>query len=462
MGVKAISKNSSIIENKLLMSPEKNVVYEEPVKPKHKINLYIFILGALSLLSIPFIVFTGVDNKQNTLFLIAYTTALFFMTIQYLSLNYFSKSSDSYSDLIAKRDIKTLTSVEDKRINGVFNEISKLFYLSIDTVNFTPFMELQLKDAVEQMENAVNRIIEQVYIIAERASSQYNDVQSLVMNFHASLELAKNIIESTEKTVGYVANTKDSLGDNENTLKNLSINLRDAAEINRNFEQVVSSLIDRSKQINVIVRSVNDIASQTNLLSLNASIEASRAGNAGKGFSVVAAEVRKLAEKSKSAVANIKSLVDDIQNSAKETSEAFLNVAESLTHYKGKIEISSNSLSEIMNESIELLVNSINDVYNSAKNYYNDAQSIGYAIDNVNNNAEETMNLLYKLIEHLQFQDITRQEIDKIVKTIHEMNSLKSEIIEKYSLPTREIKIDWEERMQRNALNRSDITLKDY
>ncbi len=373
------------------------------------------------------------------------------------------KNTTSYTNAIINKDLSIINENQDNsEIKIVFNEISQLFYLSIDTINFTPFMEVQLKDAVEQMENAVNKIIEQVYIVAERTSTQFNDVQSLVMNFHASLELSKSIIDSTEKTVNTVLLTKDDLFDNESSLKNLSINLKDAADINRNFEQVVSALIERTKQINVIVRSVNDIASQTNLLSLNASIEASRAGNAGKGFSVVASEVRKLAEKSKSAVANIKFLVDDIQNSARDTSEAFLNVADSLTNYQSKIETSSDSLTNIMDNSIQSLVESITDLYNSAKSYYNDAKSIGNAIDNVNNNAEETMNLIYKLIEHLQFQDITRQEIDKILKTVNEMNDLKSEIIEKYKLPKRQIKINWEERTQKNALGRSEINLKDY
>ena len=222
------------------------------------------------------------------------------------------------------------------------------------------------------------------------------------------------------------------------------------------------SLIERTKQINIIVRSVNEIASRTNLLSLNASIEASRAGNAGRGFSVVASEIRKLAEKSKSSVGNIKELVDDIQKSVKETSDTFLNVADSLTNYRDKIQGSSNSLSEIMNNSIQILVDSINNIYNMAKTYYNNSQSIGQAIENVSINAEETMNLIYKLIEHMQFQDITRQEIEKVMLTINEMNDLKVEILDKYNLPDKISHINWEERLHTNALSRKTLTLDDY
>lgn len=411
----------------------------------------------------PLIFLFDIENKQ-IIFFIVFSLTLILLLIHHLKNLSIDKNSNVYTQSILNRDLESIVNsdLNNKDTVQVFNEISELFYLNIDSINFTPFMELQLKDAIEQMEYTVNRIIEQVKIIAERASLQFNDVQSLVKNFHASLELSKNIIESSEKTLKKVMITKTDLVDNEHSLQNLSINLRDAAKINRNFEKVVAHLIDRSKQINVIVRSVNDIASQTNLLSLNASIEASRAGNAGKGFSVVASEVRKLAEKSKSAVANIRALVDDIQNSAKETSEAFLNVADSLTNYQAKIENSSDSLSNIMDNSIQDLVYSIENLYNSAQNYYNDALSIGNSIKGVNNNAEETMKMIDKLIDNLEFQNITKQEIDKIIRTIYEMDNLKGKIIEKYKLPKRENQINWEERMQKKSLVKSEHNLKPY
>lgn len=384
-------------------------------------------------------------------------------TYQKIKLN--SKTASIYEDIIIKKDLKnTLKLVEENNpelLDGL-NSLIKLAQLNYDTIDITPIIENHLKDSVDQMEKSVNKVIEQIYIVSERAVSQVSDVQALVMNFHASLELAKNIIDATEKALKLAESARSELSINEHTLSTLSTNLEEAAKVNRRFEQVVQNLIERTRQINIIVRSVNDIASQTNLLSLNASIEASKAGSAGKGFSVVAAEVRKLAEKSKSSVGSIKVLVDDIQKSVKTTSDSFLHLADSLTSYKEKIQDSSQSLSVIMNSSIEELFFSITNLYNMAQTYYQNSQIIGDAIENVSNNAEETMNLLYKLIEHLQFQDITRQEVDKAVKTIYELNELKYSILKDFILPERNSKIDWETRLYKNALGRDSIGIEDY
>jgi methyl-accepting chemotaxis protein len=106
------------------------------------------------------------------------------------------------------------------------------------------------------------------------------------------------------------------------------------AEIRTRVQQIaenITALSEQMQQIGDIISSVNDIADQSNLLAINAAIEASRAGEQGKGFGVVAQEIRLLSEQSKEATARVKSILGDIQratNSAVMTTEQGIQVAD--------------------------------------------------------------------------------------------------------------------------------------
>jgi methyl-accepting chemotaxis protein len=114
----------------------------------------------------------------------------------------------------------------------------------------------------------------------------------------------------------------------------------------------ITALSDRVQQIGSIVSVINEIAAGTNLLALNASIEAARAGVHGRGFAVVAGEVRRLAERTAQATQQVTSLVDGIQD---ETGKAAADIGEACTHAREGAD-AVNSLSETFTQISQLVI----------------------------------------------------------------------------------------------------------
>ena len=104
------------------------------------------------------------------------------------------------------------------------------------------------------------------------------------------------------------------------TVGDLTLKTKATTEISKVIVREIEKLEKLSENVGSFVNIINDISEQTNLLSLNASIEAARAGDAGKGFAVVASEIRKLADESKEATKKVESIVEEIQGGTMQTS----------------------------------------------------------------------------------------------------------------------------------------------
>ncbi len=164
----------------------------------------------------------------------------------------------------------------------------------------------------------------------------------------AAIEQLAASIESLSKDVA--ANANDAQSANV-TVSEVGQYIE---ESNREMENLIHAMSDirySSDEIEKIVKTIEDIASQTNLLSLNASIEAARAGDAGKGFAVVANEIRKLATKSAEAVNQTTALIESSQKAVANGMEITDNTAKSLVAVvKGSEEVLS-SMDKISNAS---------------------------------------------------------------------------------------------------------------
>ncbi|KAF6628630.1 methyl-accepting chemotaxis protein [Paenibacillus polymyxa] len=223
-----------------------------------------------------------------------------------------------------------------------------------------------MKEIVTQVSTSTEELAIGSQKIAEDLSSTVGVVDEMQQKFES------NLLETTQST----AYSEDALRVIEQGTRVMSDQLRIVAE-NRSamseVEQTVKELEANAAEITTMTGYVSEIASQTSLLSLNASIEAARAGEAGKGFAVVANEVKKLANQSESAVKKIYTAVDGItqamdkvktsvaqsQELFREQEKATSSTGESFTEISGKVQQIASQVSKLstdMNVSRELSV----------------------------------------------------------------------------------------------------------
>lgn len=180
---------------------------------------------------------------------------------------------------------------------------------------------------VENLRRMISDLMEAVNVMAGSSS----EILSLTTQLSASSAETATAVSQTSTTIAEVKQTVRLVNQKANYVSDTAQN---AATVSRNGQMSVDESITRMNQIReqmesisesivklseqsqtigAIIASVNDIANQSNLLAVNASIEAAKAGEQGKGFAVVAQEVRNLAEQSKDATAQVRAILNDIQ-----------------------------------------------------------------------------------------------------------------------------------------------------
>ncbi|WP_299507972.1 methyl-accepting chemotaxis protein [uncultured Roseobacter sp.] len=171
-----------------------------------------------------------------------------------------------------------------------------------------------------------------------------NDMAKRAEDQAAAVEETSAAVEQITASIRQVVENAKSAND---ATKKVRESADKAREVSNETGESINAMTEASEQINRVVKVIEDIAFQINLLALNAGVEAARAGEAGRGFSVVASEVRALAQRSQEAVQEISQVIDQNNHSVEVGVEKVAQSRKALESIISEVEVASDQISEI-------------------------------------------------------------------------------------------------------------------
>ena len=254
---------------------------------------------------------------------------------------------------IIKNNLNTTTNDLAK----IFKEITYLFdkYQKNDfTVQIESKQNEELKILIDEV-NKVNTKISKMLLSSLKSGHRFkqnadnlkNNMDVLNSNIMNQSNILKETINSVEQITQNVKNNSLDVDKMLNYSNELFVSVKNGFESAKNSAILMDNINEKTKSIEEAIRIIDQIAFQTNILSLNAAVEAATAGEAGKGFAVVAQEVRNLANKSAEAAKQIKTLVESATQEANNGKNASTEMIKEYNVLNGNIQKTKETIQSI-------------------------------------------------------------------------------------------------------------------
>ena len=300
--------------------------------------------------------------------------------------------------------------------------------LSSGDGDLTRKLEVVGKDEIAKASEAINKFIEKVRVLIAQAkdisnenSSIANELSSTSVQTGRGVENSSKIVESAGKdcteiqsymkeSIEVAKGGKDDLkkalsyvDETLNTISNLSSEIAQTSDIENQMAGKIEQLSRDAEQVKSVLVVINDIADQTNLLALNAAIEAARAGEHGRGFAVVADEVRKLAERTQKSLTEINATINVIVQAINESSEQMSINSKQISELTGVANNAQNTIrdmSGIMRSAIGLSDKTIEDYIKTGKDIDDIVKSME-GISQISSQSARSVEEIASAAEHL-------------------------------------------------------------
>ncbi|WP_420708847.1 methyl-accepting chemotaxis protein [Bacillus sp. REN16] len=284
----------------------------------------------------------------------------------------------------------------------------------------------QNSQATEQVANA----IQEVAVGTDQQTEMVRQTTEVVKEMSIGIKQievnTQHVSRTSTDALGIVENGEQAIKESIQQMQNINSSVTDLGKI-------VYSLGERSEEINQIVNVISDIANQTNLLALNAAIEAARAGEHGKGFAVVADEVRKLAEQSAKSTESIRGLIATIQADTSKAVESMNHGAEEAEKGINVVNNAGKSFTQIQ-QFVDEVSSQIQEVSASIAQMTQGAQQVVESVSEIDEIARKTTGQSQEVSAATEEQLASMQEIASSAASLSDMAEELQEAVGKFRL----------------------------
>lgn len=392
-------------------------------------------------------VFTGMDKASTDAHVMDVSNA--FVLVSFIACVIFAAVIIFVVQIICKRldhICGNLECMAEGRLKDVDPTKQRIWELNIMQ---TAMMSLnnKLKDVVGDVSNAAAKLDEITDAVAENCSVATQATSDIgkaseeiahgttnlaenTQNMNAELiDMGEHIDSTTEKVSGAYDNTVTATSIASDLVENLEKLIAANGSTKEHTDDVVRSIQETSEAIDAIGSAatfIESIAGQTNLLSLNASIEAARAGDAGRGFAVVASEIKNLAEQSAKSANDVQTIIKTIIEKSEQNTKSAQAISEAVDSEMELLHIVHKGVNEV-SDSVTMIGNEMADVKSNAVAMNDDKTSILDGIQSLSSisqeNAaitEETNATVEELHANMELIDEQSKEVASQAKTLLE------------------------------------------
>lgn len=256
--------------------------------------------------------------------------------------------------------------------------------------------------------------------VAEGSSDSLKKLEAVRENIFAITENIELLLDRSNEISILSSNVNELTKGNKKIMNDAFVSMEKINQSTEESKEIILELEEKSKEISKIVDVINQISSQTNLLSLNAGIEAARAGEHGKGFAVVAMEIRKLSEQTTEAAAHIGTIIDEVILATNQAADAMNHSADTTKEGLLIIEEANKATEKVRSENESMDVK-ITDMSSTTKAAAQRSNSIHGLVNEVKVISTENLDDLTNVAAATEEGVATMDELSNLVIAIKDM-----------------------------------------